>query len=323
MLKSVRFFMSVDFTVGALRVPAVPLRPLAEISAGLTCFAGQKARFPIQKDWYSRLWVRIGSRKNEVCETKSGRARKGVMFRTSENLTEHPKSVIKNQLNQLKNKKILVVACHMLRYACPRMDGYTNLKEAQMKSTFAKTAAALAVLALCSGAAQAVALTGIQADKGVVGPAGITDMEYKGVPINTAFEFGWLFQIAAPRTAFSYSLNWNPNAPHEFFPSITGTVYNVNGTCTGIIGCDGTAIGSFVKSGNNLNFPSNTFADFANLGAGNYAVYFTGTTPNVPVGNVYNFSGQGSSADVPAPAVLGLVGLGLIGMGFGRKARRA
>jgi hypothetical protein len=198
----------------------------------------------------------------------------------------------------------------MHKDACPKINGYTNSKEIQMKSTFAKTAAALAVLALCSGAAQASTIT-VNSDLGTLSQ-GFNFFPNTVIAANTPFSFGFSFTTANPYTSIASSINWLPQIA---IPNFAGVLYSVSG-CASNVCTVGSQLASFSQNGdNNWNLPAN--GNFETT-PGQYAYMFTGTTGN----QSYGFSGQ-TTADVPAPAVLGLVGLGLIGMGFGRKARRA
>lgn len=188
--------------------------------------------------------------------------------------------------------------------------GHTFYKGLSMKSTFAKTAAALAVIAMCAGAAQATTIT-VNADLGTLSQ-GINFFPNTPIAANTPFNFGFSFTTADPYTSISASMNW---LPQTAIPNFAGVLYSVSG-CASNVCTVVSALANFSQNGaNNWNLPAS--GNFPTT-PGQYAYMFTGTTG---AGN-YGFSGQ-TSADVPAPAVLGLVGLGLIGMGLGRKARRA
>ena len=191
--------------------------------------------------------------------------------------------------------------------------GHTFYKGLSMKSTFAKTAAALAVLSVCSGAVNSMPIT-VESDLGTLVISPTSFGSGKLVAQSTAFAFGYSFTVAAPYTAVSASINWNPN---ELVPGFSGSLYSV--TCSGLsCNTSGAALASFTSTdGLSWRLPT---SGYFGLTPGKYAYYFTGTTD--AVGGDTLFTGQ-SSARVPAPAVLGLVGLGLIGMGLGRKARRA
>ena len=192
--------------------------------------------------------------------------------------------------------------------------GHTFYKGLSMKSTFAKTAAALAVLAFCAGAAQAAPIT-VANDLGTLTNSVKFMTPNQLVNPNTAFAFGYSFTVASPYTSVQASINWVPNVPITGF---TGTLYSV--TCTSL-NCNTTGtVASFVGSADLLNWKLPNSGYLA-VTPGTYAYWFTGTT-SADVDGETGFSGQ-TTARVPAPAVLGLVGLGLIGMGLGRKARRA
>jgi hypothetical protein len=70
----------------------------------------------------------------------------------------------------------------------------------------------------------------------------------------------------------------------------------------------------------------------ANTGGGNWAYTYSTVVGNyyavevfgtAPAANLSNAIISGQVSPVPAPAVLGLVGIGLVGLGLARKARRA
>jgi len=191
-----------------------------------------------------------------------------------------------------------------------------------MKSMFSRTAMSLAMLAACSGSALA-ATVNLNGDLGTLEESA-TFLPGLSFAKNTAISFGWSFTVAAPYTSIEASINWTPNT---VIPDFAGTLYSVSGCSTGPGGsaagsCTTVAnLASFVQNGSNgFNLPDN-FGGQISLTPGTYAYYFTATTPDSGNGaKPWGFSGQ-TRADVPAPAALGLVGLGLLGMGLSRRRR--
>jgi hypothetical protein len=209
-------------------------------------------------------------------------------------------------------KELSSLAQQVLTGTCANSGDYTFFKGLFMKSTFAKTAAALAVLAFCAGAAQAAPIT-VVSDLGTLTNSVTFMTPNQIVNPNTAFAFGYSFTVASPYTSLQASINWTPNDPVAGF---TGTLYSVS--CTGL-NCNTTGTLANFASADSLNWKLPN-SGYLSVTPGTYAYWFTGTTSDN--GGTTGFSGQ-TTARVPAPAVLGLVGLGLIGMGLGRKARRA
>ena len=123
-------------------------------------------------------------------------------------------------------------------------------------------------------------------------------------PANGAFTQVYFFNLLSNASSLSANYNWDPAGS----TGVTGALYasNMSGDLTG------PSLAAFTVDGTrNLNF------SYGAITAGYYAFSFAGTAVGSPT-----FSGQ-VSARVPAPAVLGLVGIGLVGLGLARKARRA
>ena len=179
-----------------------------------------------------------------------------------------------------------------------------------MKSNLVRSAAALAVMAAFSGSASAVALN-VVADVGTL-TDDITFLEpNQRVASGAPFDFAYSFTVTAPFTSITASLNWVPNSPVKSF---TGELYSVS--CV-LLSCtpSGSAIATFTSSDQlNWKLPGSGFLPVAE---GTYAYRFYGE--NNSDGKT-GFSGQ-TTARVPAPAALGLVGLGLLGMGISRRRR--
>jgi len=179
-----------------------------------------------------------------------------------------------------------------------------------MKSNLVRSAAALAVMAAFSGSASAVALN-VVADVGTL-TDDITFLEpNQRVASGALFDFAYSFTVTAPYTSITASMNWVPNEP---MASFTGQLYSASCdglSCTSI----GEAIATFTSTDQlNWRLPGSGFLPVAE---GTYAYRFYGQ--NNDVGRT-GFSGQ-TTARVPAPAALGLVGLGLLGMGISRRRR--
>jgi hypothetical protein len=123
-------------------------------------------------------------------------------------------------------------------------------------------------------------------------------------PANGAFTQVYFFNLLSNASSLSANYNWDPAGS----TGVTGALYASNSSGALL----GSSLGSFTVDGSrNLNF------SYGAITAGYYAFSFAGTAAASPT-----FSGQ-VSARVPAPAVLGLVGIGLVGLGLARKARRA
>ena len=121
-------------------------------------------------------------------------------------------------------------------------------------------------------------------------------------PANGAFTQVLYFNVAANAGSLVANLNWTPAGPS----GVTGAFYASNSSGDLL----GSSLGSFVADGSrNLEF------SYGSITAGYYAFSFTGTSANAAT-----FSGQ-VSARVPAPAVLGLAGIGLLGLGFFSRRR--
>ena len=130
-------------------------------------------------------------------------------------------------------------------------------------------------------------------------------------PAAGAFEYYFQFDVAAPYTNISATYNFNPSGSVTGF---TGEVVSVSG-CTGTPINDCT-IGSVVGTFSSSSATELTLSGLA-LAVGSYAYHFTGSS-NGSTG----LSGQ-TSASVPAPAVLGLLAIGMMGVGVGTRRRQA
>lgn len=123
-------------------------------------------------------------------------------------------------------------------------------------------------------------------------------------PANGDFTQVYFFNLLSNASSLSANYNWDPAGS----TGVTGAFYASNSAGD----LSGASLAAFTVDGSrNLNF------SYGAITAGYYAFSFGGTAVSSPT-----FSGQ-VSARVPAPAVLGLVGIGLFGLGLARKARRA
>ena len=129
-------------------------------------------------------------------------------------------------------------------------------------------------------------------------------------PAAGAFEYYFQFDVAAPYTNVNANYNFNPGGSVTGF---TGEVVSVSG-CTGTPINDCT-IGSVVGTFSSTSATELTLSGL-NLAVGSYAFHFTGTSNGAT-----GISGQ-ASASVPAPAVLGLLAIGMMGVGVTTRRRQ-
>jgi hypothetical protein len=168
-------------------------------------------------------------------------------------------------------------------------------------STLRNAAVAVSLLV----AASAASATAINAS-----PFNLTNTTSVGfgqqmVEPGAGFAFEYIFNVPTPIGGMYSNINWSPAstmATATFFQSDAAGNQGANPTLGTFIATTGT----------------NLFLSYTGIMSGYYTVALKGTAGP---GTTTLISGQASA--IPAPAVLGLVGIGLLALGLGRKAVKA
>lgn len=177
------------------------------------------------------------------------------------------------------------------------------------KSVFARRvlAASLAVAGLGVSSLASAAATVVSVDVLTPSPLGNFPTPFPfQVPGVNAFEYYYQFEVVAPYVDVNATINFNPAGAVTGF---TGTVLAASSCAAGSCTVDPTlALATFSSSSSTeLTLLS------AVLTPGTYVYHFTGTSTSISTA----VSGQ-TSADVvsvPAPGVLGLLAIGMLGLG--------
>jgi hypothetical protein len=120
------------------------------------------------------------------------------------------------------------------------------------------------------------------------------------VTVTGNLEQVYFFNLLSDAGSLTANYNWNPSGPTSF----QGTLYKSDSTGT----LDGASLATFYQDGSrNFEF------SYGALTAGYYAFKFTANNAGTA-----GYSGQFTTY-VPAPGVLALLGIGLIGMGAARR----
>ena len=197
------------------------------------------------------------------------------------------------------------------------MFGFSIAKRAKTPSKLQLLAAsvALASVSLYSVPAAAVTVTALSpfSHDGVTNTGTGISLQNVGT---TPFTHYFSFEVASPASTLSVALTSSGSAINPW----TGAIYAAQGTCLSTdVSCTlGTKVGDMTLTGNSLNFGANAAAQFLPNVPATYILEVIGTG----TGNNSKYSGN-ISVDVPAPAVLGLLGIGLMGMGLARRRSSA
>jgi hypothetical protein len=133
----------------------------------------------------------------------------------------------------------------------------------------------------------------------------------------------WVFDVSPGKVSFSSSASFNPSS--KYVAPFGGVLFQmVGGTCGTIgVACTSTGSATFTQV---VKFDEFKFSyltlDNQTLDPQRYMIKLR-YTPNYPTGDNGSYTGDGSFSAVPAPAALGLLGIGLAGMGITRRRKKA
>lgn len=123
------------------------------------------------------------------------------------------------------------------------------------------------------------------------------------VPGTNAFDYYYQFDVAAPNIGVNATINFNPAGAVTGFAGDVHAAVCAAGSCTFD---DAVLEGSFVST----SATELTLASLV-LSPGTYIFHFSGVSSSVSTA----VSGQASASPVPAPGVLGLLAIGMLGLG--------
>jgi hypothetical protein len=134
----------------------------------------------------------------------------------------------------------------------------------------------------------------------------------------------WVFDVSPPgKVSFSSAVSFNPS--RQYVAPFGGVLFQMEGgTCSTIgVACTsaGSAIFTEVVKFDEFKFSYLTL-DNQTLDPQRYMIKLR-YTPNYDMGENGSYTGDGSFKAVPAPAALGLLGIGLAGMGITRRRKKA
>ena len=128
------------------------------------------------------------------------------------------------------------------------------------------------------------------------------------VPGQSSFDYYFQFEIAAPNLNVSATYNFNP----------AGAVASFSGDVHAAISC---SAGSCTLGDDVAEFTASSATELTlattRLAPGLYVYHFHGTSNSVSTA----LSGQTSASPVPAPGVLSLLALGMLGLGASARRR--
>jgi hypothetical protein len=174
-------------------------------------------------------------------------------------------------------------------------------------STVAKLVGGAAVAFAVAAPASAVTTTSLSPLSSFTAPDQVSGVPLT-IPSIGLFDNYYLFQIGGTASGVSSTVNFNPTGGITGFTGALYAASNVSGNSANV----GALQGNFSSTSS-----TELTLGWTSLTAGYYVIRLQGNA----VTNGVGVSGQVTTRNVPAPAVLGLMGVGLLGM-FASSRRR-